>query len=321
MFLGFNWVDLAIVLAITFFAYEAIGHKLIVELLDLLSFLLALLLSFRYYNLPGHFFESQFEMPHGLSLVVGFMITWFLAETIFFTLARLALGRYVFKYKIPYEKYLAVIPAVFRSLIFISLVLVLIATFPIQPKIKKAVLDSRLAPVFLKQAYQLEEPVKQVFGGVTQDTLTFLTIEPKTNESINLGFKTDNFKVDEATELAMINLVNKERTSRNLQALTFDSKLRDAARDHSEDMFKRGYFSHYTPEGQDVTYRAQKYGIDYMVIGENLAYAPSLEVAHQGLMNSPGHRANILSSDYHKIGIGALDGGVYGFMFTQVFSN
>jgi uncharacterized protein YkwD len=86
-------------------------------------------------------------------------------------------------------------------------------------------------------------------------------------------------------------------------------------------MFKRGYFAHNSPEGENVADRAEKVGVDYQVIGENLAYAPTLALAHNGLMNSPGHRANILSSDYQKIGIGVQDGGVYGLMITQVFSN
>ncbi len=314
-------MDLVILLTVGFFAVEALGNRLITELLDLISFLLALILSFRYYNLPGEFFQGQFNLPHGFSLVLGFLTVWFFSETLFFILARVSLSHHIFKYKVPNEKYLAMIPAVFRSFVFISLLLVLVATFPIQPLVKKAVNESLIAPIILKHAYQLEQPVKAVFGGVTQDTLSFLTIEPKTNENVNLGFQTSNFKIDETAEFAMINLVNKERASRGLNVLEFDSTLRQVGRDHSEDMFTRGYFSHYSPEGKDVSDRAEKYDVDYMVIGENLAYAPSLELAHQGLMNSPGHKANILSPDYNKIGIGALDGGIYGMMFTQVFTN
>jgi uncharacterized protein YkwD len=216
---------------------------------------------------------------------------------------------------------LSILPAIFRGLIFISLILVLVATFPIQPTVKKAVLESKLAPVILKQAYKLEEPVKAVFGGVTQDTLTFLTIKPQTSESVNLGFRTSDYKVDKGSEINMIELVNKERAERGLKTLTFDSTLREVARYHSKDMFERGYFSHYSPEDEDVSDRAERYEVDYMVIGENLAYAPNLEIAHRGLMNSEGHRANILSEDYNKIGIGVMNGGVYGYMYTQVFSN
>jgi uncharacterized protein YkwD len=64
-----------------------------------------------------------------------------------------------------------------------------------------------------------------------------------------------------------------------------------------------------------------KANIKYMLAGENLALAPDVEIAHNGLMNSPGHRANILNSDYGKVGIGCMDGGMYGKMFSQEFTN
>ncbi|MBI2019918.1 CvpA family protein [Candidatus Daviesbacteria bacterium] len=315
----FNWVDLVIIGALMFFAIEAIGRPILLELMDFGSFLIAFFLSFRYYNLPAKFFENNFQIPHGLSLVIGFMVMWFLAETIFYLLVRILIPK-VPKVKSSINS-LSIIPAILRGLIFISLALVLLATFPIQPAIKKAVQDSQIGSRILKNAYRLEQPVKQVFGGVANDSLSFLTIRPRTNERINLGFQNVQSEVDETTERAMIDLVNQERTSRGLRALTFDANLREVARAHSEDMFKRGYFSHYSPEGETVADRASKVGIDFLVIGENLAYAPNLELAHRGLMNSEGHRANILSADYGKIGIGVMDGGVYGKMYTQVFSN
>lgn len=320
MDLGFNWVDLSIILLLIFFAYEAIGRPFLLETLDLISFLLALIFSFRFYNYPAKFFETQFDLPHGLSLVIGFMIAWFLTEAIFYIVIRSLLPSLP-KIRLKGSEYLSILPAVLRGLIFISLILVLTATFPVAPRLKKSINESKIGTLLLKEAYQLEAPVKRVFGGISQDSLTFLTIKPKTNERINLGFQTTEFTVDETTEFEMIGLVNKERTSRGLNALVFDGKLRDVGRFHSKDMFSRGYFSHYSTEGASVADRAERFGIEYMVIGENLAYAPNLELAHSGLMNSEGHRANILSPEFNKIGIGVIDGGIYGKMFTQVFSN
>lgn len=315
-----NWVDLIIVGTLTFFALEAIRRPFIVEILDLASFLVAFVFSFNYYNFPAKFFEMRFHIPHGLSLVLGFMGMWFISETLFYFIVRLILP------KLPVLKMkglelLSIIPAILRGLIFISLFLVIVATFPIQPVIKKTVLDSRLGSEILKYAYALETPVKNVFGGVANDSLTFLTIKPKTNERVDLGFQTDKFSVDESSENTMIALVNKERISRGIKALVFDAKIREVARGHSGDMFKRGYFSHFTPEGKSVADRAENAGVDFLIIGENLAYAPDVELAHRGLMNSEGHRENILSEDFGKIGIGILDGGIYGRMFIQVFSN
>ncbi len=320
MDLGLNWVDLVIISLLIFFCLEAMGRSLISEILDLFSFILALIFSFRYYNYPAKFFEGQFNLPHSLSLVIGFMAAWFLTEAIFYFLIRIILSKLP-QPKIITNQYLSILPALLRGLIFISLFLVLIATFPVQPQIKKAVNESKIGSVLLSKAYKLEKPIKQVFGGLSQDTLTFLTIKPKTNESVNLGFQTKEFQVDPTTEEAMVILVNKERTSRGIKALAFDSKLREVGRLHSKDMFERGYFSHYSPEGESVADRASKQGVSFLVIGENLAYAPNLELAHNGLMNSEGHRANILSVDFGKIGIGVIDGGIYGKMFTQVFTD
>jgi uncharacterized protein YkwD len=61
-------------------------------------------------------------------------------------------------------------------------------------------------------------------------------------------------------------------------------------------------------------------GVHYRYAGENLAGAPTVERAHTGLMNSQGHRANILNPNYTRIGVGVIDGGRYGKMFTQHFA-
>lgn len=320
MVLGLNWVDLIIIGTLILFALEALGRPLFLELLDLASFLLAGILSFGYYNTLAKFFESQFNIAHGLSLVLGFMAVWFLSEAVFYILVRTFI-KYIPKVKIPGNRILSVVPAFFRGFILIAIFLVMIGTFPIQPMVKKAVMESKLGSQILNSAYGLEQPVKQVFGGVVNDSLTFLTIKPKTNERINLGFQTSEVFVDQTSERVMVELLNKERTSRGFKALVFDSKLRDMGRGHSKDMFLRGYFAHLSPEGLSVADRALNAGVDFLVIGENLAYAPSVELAHQGFMNSEGHRANILSADYGRIGIGVMDGVVYGKMFTQVFAD
>lgn len=318
--MGLYWVDLVIIATLIFFAIEALRRSLILELLDFASFLIAGLLSFSYYNFPAGFFESRFYIPHGLTLILGFMTVWFLSEMFFYLLVRLIFPK-IPKFKILESKLLSLLPALARSLIFIALILVMIATFPIQPAIKKNVLDSKIGSMILKIAYGLEYPVKQVFGGMANDSLTFLTIEPKTDKKVKLGFQTDRVTLDFASEKTMFGLVNKEREKRGIKTLVFDEKLRDIARAHSSDMFLRGYFSHYSPEGKTVADRALKAEIDFLVVGENLAYAPSVEQAEQGLMNSPGHRANILSTDYARVGIGAVDSNVYGKMFTQVFAD
>lgn len=317
-----NWVDIIIILLLIFFALEGYRRSFIGEFVYFLSFLLAFIFSLRFYNLLAIFYSSQFGLPHSLSNVLGFVSVWFLTELLLFPLFQLLLPRLKFLERIDtYLRPFSVIPSFFRGLIFISILLVLVGTFPVQPTIKVAVQSSKVGSFIFNKASGLEGPLKTVFGGIAQDTLTFLTIKPKSDASINLGFQVSNYVPRSDLEDGMIILVNKERKQKGLKELIYDQKLRDVARVHSGDMFDRGYFSHYSIEGKTVADRAKAMEVKYLVIGENLAYAPNLELAHNGLMNSPGHRANILSPEYSKVGIGLMDGGAYGLMITQVFSD
>lgn len=317
-----NWVDLVIVLLLLFFTLEGLSRSFLSETLDFLSFLLAFVLSLRFYNQVALFYESSFSFPHSIANVLGFMTLWFLIETVFFALTHAFFSRIPFSQKLNLSlKPLSFIPAFLRGLVFIAIILVMIASFPIQPKIKLAVQNSKIGSLILTKTRQLETPLKNVFGGITEDTLSFLTIKPQSNETVNLGFQTTDFKSNPDLENQMIVLVNNERTKAGFHALTYDPILRDIGRSHSRDMFERGYFAHNSPEGKNVADRAEEMGVKYLVIGENLALAPDLNLAHTGLMNSPGHRANILSVDFNKIGIGIIDGGVYGLMVTQIFTN
>ncbi|MGN6362248.1 MAG: CAP domain-containing protein, partial [Thermomicrobiales bacterium] len=93
------------------------------------------------------------------------------------------------------------------------------------------------------------------------------------------------------------------------------------ARAHGEEMFELGYFSHDSPVSGSPFDRLNAAGIQYHAAGENLALAPDLDIAMQGLMNSPGHRANILSPDYGRVGIGIISSRYHGLMFVQLFRN
>ena len=119
----------------------------------------------------------------------------------------------------------------------------------------------------------------------------------------------------------MLALLNTERTSKGLKAVEFWEELAQVGRNHCKDMFERGYFSHHTPEGLSPFDRMEKANITFNYAGENLALAPNAILAMKGLMESKGHRENILSKNFGKVGIGVIDGGVYGQMFCQEFTD
>ena len=84
-------------------------------------------------------------------------------------------------------------------------------------------------------------------------------------------------------------------------------------------MIDKYFFGHTSPTYGTPFDALKINGITYRYAGENLAGAPTVVRAHTGLMNSPGHRANILTPNFTHIGIGIVDGGPYGKMYTQTF--
>lgn len=105
-------------------------------------------------------------------------------------------------------------------------------------------------------------------------------------------------------EQQAVTLLNQDRAANGLPALKVNSKLTALAESYAQDMINRNFFSHYNPEGQSPFDRMSKAGIGYSYAGENLAINTSVTAAETAFMNSSGHRANILNSNYTEVGIG-----------------
>lgn len=112
-------------------------------------------------------------------------------------------------------------------------------------------------------------------------------------------------------------LLNQERRRHHLPELQEDDLLTYVAWKHSEDMGKNRYFAHINLRGEDPQVRFQRAG-GQGVVGENIALDTSIEGAHRRLLNSPGHRANMLDPNYTHVGIGIYFNGQY-FYITQLF--
>ncbi|NJM34698.1 MAG: CAP domain-containing protein [Rhodomicrobium sp.] len=111
-----------------------------------------------------------------------------------------------------------------------------------------------------------------------------------------------------------LQLVNASRKEHKLSPLALESKLTEAAQFHASDMMRRSYYAHSSPEGKTVADRYQKAGGSRWVLtAENIAKCdgcpPALSEAqirklHEGWMNSPGHKANILRAGLTGFGYG-----------------
>jgi len=328
-FATFNFLDLIIILIFLFYIREGYTLGFNLAFLDLASFVIAFIAALKFYTFVAAFFTTFFGMPIGIANALGFFLVAFVSEVVLSLLARrmtdyipsLPPGTWYTKAFASINHWLGILPGVLSAFIILSFILSIIVTFPSSPFIKQAVNNSVIGSNLVADTSQFESALNGVFGGALDETLNFLTVEPESDETIQLHFKVTNGTVDTKAEQQMFQMLNQQRVVAGLHPLTFDDSLRTIARAHSYDMFARGYFSHYTLEGLSPFDRMAKAGITYQYAGENLALAPSTQLAMQGLMNSPGHRANILSPNFHKVGIGVIDGGIYGEMYTQDFTN
>ena len=111
----------------------------------------------------------------------------------------------------------------------------------------------------------------------------------------------------------------------NLPILLPDSKLDEIARFRLEDMFQKQYFDHVSPSGESASTEARVVGYEYATIGENIALGNfgSDQKLIEAWMNSPGHRANILSVKFQKLGVAVGEGVFEGektWLAVQIFA-
>lgn len=127
-------------------------------------------------------------------------------------------------------------------------------------------------------------------------------------------------KVRISMEKQLLDQANALRARHFLEPLQEDARAREVALAHSQDMAIRNFFSHENPDGLTPFQRMEQAGISYSSAGENIAAGQLNAIAvHDAWVNSPGHRKNILSPLYEKLGVGTYYGGEYGVYYTEDF--
>ena len=120
-------------------------------------------------------------------------------------------------------------------------------------------------------------------------------------------------------EQQVLDIVNKERTSRKLSALVMSDKLCKAAAARAKEI--AGKFDHTRPDGRSCFTVFSEYGITYRAAAENIAAGQRTpEEVMEDWMESPGHRGNILSDKYGSFGIGIYTEGRTTY-WVQLFTN
>ena len=212
------------------------------------------------------------------------------------------------------NKISGIVPGLLMGIV-ISSVIGRLLTFSIFDEVSKEAGKSEITSTFSPYTEMVEEKISPLVTTYFTPKISAST----TQQTTETDFKTETVFDRPDLEYEMLLLVNEERRKYHLKPLSADEKMKAVARAHSTDMFARGYFAHTTPDGINPFQRMKKANISYRNAGENLALAKTLAEAHQGLMNSPSHRAAILNPVFGRVGIGVIDGGKNGFMISQEF--
>lgn len=261
-------------------------------------------------------------LPQPWASPAAFMVVLLLVQTVLGALARrlvrpLPAGEVARSV----DRQLGLLPGAANGAINAMVVAMLTTAMPLTDGITRAAQDSGLVARLAVPADWLEHRLGPIFNPAVERTMRSLTVQPQAHERVALPFVVKDTQPRPELEAAMLTLVNAERAKAGLRAIAADTEAVDVSRAHSRDMFERSYFAHITPEGRSPFDRLRAARLSYRVAGENLALARTLDMAHTGLMNSPGHRANILNPAFGRLSIGIVDGGRHGLMVTQTFRN
>lgn len=317
-----NGIDLLLMVIVLFSVYSGWLKGFILGALELLMLAAGIILAFISYPYMAGFLEKHAPTLGIWTVPLSFIIALILIRIVLSIIVNQLLRFVPASVQTNIANHaLGILPGAVNGIIWATIISALLLSIPLSDGLSSKTRNSLFAEKMADKLEWLDEKFSPVFDEAVNKTINKLTVEPESEKSVKLPFKDDNPKVREDLEAKMLVLVNEERQRAGLKPLRFDPEMLVVARAHSKDMFARGYFSHITPEGTSPFDRMRKAKVRFLAAGENLALGQTLNICHRGLMNSPGHRANILNPSFGRVGIGIVDGGFYGLMITQNFRN
>jgi uncharacterized protein YkwD len=314
-----NWVDLLLMLVVLMAIIGGWYRGFILGGLDLLTWIGTFVTAYLFYPYTAAALDRLFNLGIWL-MPAAFLLTALVARIGLGFLSGLIIRA------IPeranhnlFNKLLGIFPGAISGIIYAIIISALLLALPLKDSITDESRNSRFAGPLAMQSEWANRKLAPVFDDAVKHTMNSLTVPAGSHEKVSLPFTYNRAVARPELEAQMLELVNRERTSRGLKPLQADPEMTMVARAHSKDMFERGYFAHENPDGKDPFQRMKAANVVFRTAGENLALAQTLEMAHTNLMNSPGHKANILQPAFGRLGIGVLDGGYYGLMISQEF--
>lgn len=313
------YIEILIILIILLYGWVGFRRGFLAQALDLIGIVISFILALRFFNITANIF-GHWGLNPSLTKSIGFLSLWILFQFVFYLITLL-----IFHY-IPswvnenkFNRYFGLIPGLIKGAVTVAIILMICFVLPVSPTFKDNLTKYPISGFFIKSSARAEVKMEEAFSGMK--SLKFFGTVAENGDMTQLNFKVAEFTIDENSENIMINLVNNERAKAGLKPLMLDPTIRAVARLHSIDMAKNGYFSHVNLAQKTPADRMTDSSVNYWLAGENIALAPTVELAEVGFMNSPKHRDNILDPKYGRIGVGIIDIGVYGKMVTQNFAD
>jgi uncharacterized protein YkwD len=320
--LALSPVDAAVLVLIAVTAWFGYRAGFVSTMYGLASWILAVAAALAFAGPATRFIETVSGLPDPLAATIGFVVTVVVVEALFSVAGFVAIQPIVALVRRGrldgVDRILGTVPATIRSLLIAAVAILAIESLPIASEMKAAVETSRTGRLVNAEIVAFQPQIEAFTGQLGGSPLLVTRIGEDETESLELPDAID-LAPDAVAERQLLDLVNEERVHRGLGALVWDERLVPVARSHSREMFDLKYFSHESPVSGSPFDRLKSAGITYSRAGENLAYAQSVAVAHRALMQSPGHRENILRPEFTRIAIGVMNAGIYGRMVTQLF--
>ncbi|MES2785620.1 MAG: CvpA family protein [Pseudomonadota bacterium] len=317
-----NIIDALLAVIVALGMWTGFRRGFVVATLHLLTLAACFAIAFVAWPFATAWLEQAYPAAGVWAAPASFIAIFIAAELVLGTLASgLARAFPSRTHPHPVNRTLGLVPGMANGLLHATLVAMVLLSAPLHEDIATASQESAAARWLSEPAQWIEARIAPVFEPAITRSLRALTTQPEPHARVQLNFAVTSSVPRPELEARMLELVNAERAKAGLKLLVADAELREVARGHSRDMLTRSYFAHTAPDGKDMVDRMRKARLRYLTAGENLALAPNLARAHEGLMNSPGHRANILKPEFGRLGIGVLDGGRHGLMITQNFRN
>ncbi len=212
-------------------------------------------------------------------------------------------------------------------LMCLLLVLIVSAASNLSPVAERILADSRVARLVTAEESPVLTSVSRLLGDRILESMINLNrlighsrVVLEDDDRLDLP-EVESSAILESPESSkeLFEKLNMARFEERVPVLSWSDALAGVANGHAREMYESGYFAHVSTTTGSVASRLESVGIPFVLVGENLALTPTVESAHEGLLESPSHRATMLDPRFRRVGVAALEGPL-GLMVVQVFS-